>query len=300
MASGRFLSVSIAEDDKLSRLSMTAELIYLKAIPHLDRDGMITGKPGLLYSKVCPTREELFGATQEIMDEWVDVGLVIRFTTPEGPVLFFLGFAKNNNLPHYERERPSRFPAPPGYYRAEKGIFKNGDEPPVKKPKTDSNQVLDEVQELVQELVHRNTPEFDSEEQDKDQDKEQASRSAPALPAIQYADDETALIALAYHTVGAFAPSSQTEKGKTAIRVATELLERFGYERCAGTMDTLKERHLAAIKEHRRGISAPLPYLQTLLEDDRPSGGLLSGDKLFEENAWQVLLNQPLPDYMGQ
>ena len=89
MASGRFLSISIAEDDRLSRLSITAEYVYLKTIPHLDRDGMISGKPGLLYSKVCPLREELFGATASLIDEWVHVGLVVRFESTEGPFLFF-------------------------------------------------------------------------------------------------------------------------------------------------------------------------------------------------------------------
>src|SRR5688500_5767964 len=126
MASGRFLSVSIAEDDRLGRLSITAELIYLKTIPHLDRDGMISGRPGLLYSKVCPLREELFGETAALIDEWVNVGLVIRFECNEGSVLFFPGFSKNNNLPHYHRERPSRFPVPPGYERTPKGLVEIG------------------------------------------------------------------------------------------------------------------------------------------------------------------------------
>lgn len=292
MASGRFLSISIAEDDKLSRLSMTAELIYIKAIPHLDRDGMITGKPGLLYSKVCPTREELFGETQALIDEWIEVGLVIRFVSPEGPVLFFPGFAKNNNLPHYERERPSRFPPPPGYYRAEKGIFKDGTEPPSKPKKP----VQESVQESVQDEVLQNTPEFDSEEED--QDKEQAS-NAPAVPAVSRGDDEMSLIALAYHTVGAFAPPSHTPNGKNAIRVASDLLEKYGYEKCAGAMGQLRDRHLAAIKEHRRGISAPVPYLQTLLEGEK-KGSAAVGDRLFEQNAWQVLLSNDVPDYMRQ
>jgi hypothetical protein len=185
MASGRFLSVSVAEDDKLSKLSMTAEYVYLKTIPHLDRDGLITGKPGLLYSKVCPTREELFGGLQVIIDEWVQVGLVIRYVTDEGPALFFRGFSKNNNLPHYERERPSRFPAPPGYYRASAGLLPNGTEPPTKKPKRPRRDPIPpsssdshvEVQECILDEVQDEVPIFGTEEEDQDQEEAASARA---------------------------------------------------------------------------------------------------------------------------
>jgi hypothetical protein len=52
MANGRFVSTSIANDQALASLSMEAELIYLKTIPHLDRDGLITGVPGSLLGRL--------------------------------------------------------------------------------------------------------------------------------------------------------------------------------------------------------------------------------------------------------
>lgn len=169
MASGRFLSTSIAEDDRLSKLSLMAEFIYLKTIPHLDRDGMITGRPGLLYSRVCPAREELFGGLLALIDEWVVVGLVIRFYSDEGPVLFFPGFLKNNNLPHYSRERASRFPAPPGFIRTDSGLT------PVTVHDLDQDNIQESVLELVQDEVQESLQDFDlqEQEQDKDQDKDQ-------------------------------------------------------------------------------------------------------------------------------
>jgi hypothetical protein len=138
MARGRFISTSIAEDDRLSRLSLTAELLYLKTIPHLDRDGMITGKAGALWGKVCPLREDLMPEMQKCIDEWIAVGLVIRMTTEKGPVLFFPGFLKNNTLLHYDRETPSQFPVPPGYERTPMGMVLEGTEQkrkPTRKPK---------------------------------------------------------------------------------------------------------------------------------------------------------------------
>jgi hypothetical protein len=138
VARGRFISTSVAEDDRLSRLSMAAELLYLKTIPHLDRDGMISGKPGYLWGRVCPLREELMPEMQKAIDEWIAVGLVILMATDTGPVLFFPGFLKNNNLLHYDRESPSRFPVPPGYERTEMGLIPEGAEQkkkPTRKPK---------------------------------------------------------------------------------------------------------------------------------------------------------------------
>lgn len=162
MARGRFLSISIADDDRLSKLSLVAELLFLKTVPHLDRDGMISGKAGYLWGKVCPLREDLMPDMQKSIDEWITVGLVIRMATETGPVLFFPGFLKNNNLLHYDRETPSKFPVPPGYERTEMGLILEGTEQkkkPTKKPKEaqvppSSNGNEASVNDLVNEEVN--------------------------------------------------------------------------------------------------------------------------------------------------
>lgn len=161
MASGRFVSASIAEDERLAQLSLYSELLYLKTIPHLDRDGMILGKPGYLWGKICPLREELIGEMQSAIKEWVRVGLVIETTSDVGPVLFFPGFLKNNNLPHYNRERPSRFEPPAGYMRTEKGLI------PVIETDEVLESVLDEINDEVAESV------LDSDLQDQEEVKDQ-------------------------------------------------------------------------------------------------------------------------------
>jgi hypothetical protein len=122
MATGRFLSASIATDAQLAQLSPTAELLYLKCIPHLDRDGMITGQPLALLGIVSPMRfSEMQAGMTAAVEEWVAVGLVVRFASPVGPVLFFKGFLKQQTL-KYSRERPSQFPCPPGYVRTAEGL----------------------------------------------------------------------------------------------------------------------------------------------------------------------------------
>lgn len=125
MAQGRFLSSSVAEDERLNGLSIEAQMMYLMAIPHLDRDGLINGNPSVLLGKVCPLRPKLASRMPHIINEWVQSAMVVKYANGEGWVLWFKGFAKNNPLTHYTREKASRFPPPPGYARSEddKGLI---------------------------------------------------------------------------------------------------------------------------------------------------------------------------------
>ena len=135
MAAGRFLSASVAEDERLNGLSVEAQMLYLMAIPHLDRDGLINGNASVFMGRVCPLRPELTAKAQSLIQEWVDTGLVLKYSTGEGTALWFKGFSKNNPLAHYHREKASRFVAPPGYVRGDKGLI-----PEDAKPKADPTQ----------------------------------------------------------------------------------------------------------------------------------------------------------------
>ena len=124
MASGRFVSATIATDAKLSRLSLEAEYLFLKAIPHLDRDGLILAD--VLWATVAPRRPALAGLQDVCWQEWVRVGLCTAYETDEGTVLFFHGFARNQAGMRYDRETPSRYDVPPGYVRGEGGLVADG------------------------------------------------------------------------------------------------------------------------------------------------------------------------------
>lgn len=112
MARGRFISASVATDARLNSLSVEAELAYLMAIPHLDRDGLIEGNPNVLWGKICPMRRTFLEMMADIVQEWTKAGLVMCYDSDEGSVLWFLGFAKNQQGMRYDRETPSRFPKP--------------------------------------------------------------------------------------------------------------------------------------------------------------------------------------------
>lgn len=97
-------------------------MMYLMTIPHLDRDGIINGNPSVLRGRVCPLREDFITKMPTIINEWVAAGLVVKYTAGDDTALWFKGFAKNNPLTHYSREKASKFAPPPGYIRGEKGL----------------------------------------------------------------------------------------------------------------------------------------------------------------------------------
>lgn len=122
MARGRFLSDSVAKDKRLNDLPLDAAFVYVMAIPHLDRDGIIDGDASVLWGTVCPRRRELLDQMDRIIVDWVAAGLVVRYATDEGDALWFPGFIKNQQGMNYGREAASRFNPPPGYVRTDIGL----------------------------------------------------------------------------------------------------------------------------------------------------------------------------------
>lgn len=122
MARGRIIMTTISSDKRLNSLTLEAQLVYLMAIPHLDRDGLVEGDSPVLFGKVCPRRTELAARIPDIIDEWCEAGLVVRYETDNGDVLWFRGFGKNQPGMRYDREYASVFPAPPGTVRTENGL----------------------------------------------------------------------------------------------------------------------------------------------------------------------------------
>lgn len=117
----RMLDASIAEDDRLNSLSTESMLLFLMTIPHLDRDGLIDGRPHLLWAKVAPLQRQLEDQAPQLIQAWVDCGMVLRYPGERNnPVLWFTGFAKNQTGMRYHEQGASRFPPPPGMYRHER------------------------------------------------------------------------------------------------------------------------------------------------------------------------------------
>lgn len=122
MARGRMLNTTISEDIEFNELSLEAQLIYLRTIPFLDRDGLINGHPSILMGKIAPLLSSLKERAKEIIDELVDSGLVLRYMDGKTVVLWFKGFTQNQIGLRYDREPASQFAAPPGFNRTKSGL----------------------------------------------------------------------------------------------------------------------------------------------------------------------------------
>ncbi len=153
MPAGRFLSKTVATDEPLNHLSWQSQAVYMMTVPHLDRDGLITGHPLLLMAQVAPLRAaELVTIMAGLIEEWLDADLVVRYLDNGQPVLFFPGFLKHQRLPHYDRETPSEFAPPPGYARTDQGLVLVEKPAPAAQPqptpaplRTDSGATPDQV-----------------------------------------------------------------------------------------------------------------------------------------------------------
>ena len=125
MARGRMINTTVATDKRLADLPLEAELLYLKTIPHLDRDGLILGDASILWAQVCPRRPELLDHVESYVDLWIASGLVHAYDTPDGLALHFSNFAKNQTGFRYDREPASTIQCPPGYTRTAAGLVQD-------------------------------------------------------------------------------------------------------------------------------------------------------------------------------
>lgn len=133
------IASTVADDKRFNELPIDAALVYLMAIPQLDRDGLILGEPGALWGQVCRRRSDLMPRMEAIIAAWLVSGLVTAYKNEDGDtILHFVGFQKNQAMTHYDREAASRFPCPPGYVRTAKGLA-------VEEVRTDSGPTPDKV-----------------------------------------------------------------------------------------------------------------------------------------------------------
>lgn len=116
------LARSIAYDPAFNALSIEAQLLFLRAIPHLDRDGLCVGEPVALWGHIAPRCPALLERMEPAIEEWAAGGLVERYDSDLGPVLWFTGFSRNQQGMNYAREGASIYPPPSGHIRTARGL----------------------------------------------------------------------------------------------------------------------------------------------------------------------------------
>lgn len=139
MARGRMINQTIAEDLEFNEMSMEAQLMYVRAIPFLDRDGLINGHPSILFGKIAPLMPTMLPMMPAIINEWLTAGLVFRYMDGKTAVLYFKGFTQNQVGLRYDREPDSQFAPPPGFKRSKSGLTKLSGESPTMPPSPDDN-----------------------------------------------------------------------------------------------------------------------------------------------------------------
>jgi len=121
MARGRLLTIELLNDERFNLMSEKAQLLFMRAWPHLDRDGRITGNPRRLWAQIDVDHIENMDRIAACIDEWIASGLVMRYESGKGPVLFFVEFRLHNLKLTYTEEAASVWPPPPGWHNTRQG-----------------------------------------------------------------------------------------------------------------------------------------------------------------------------------
>jgi len=113
MPDGRFLSKTIAHDFELNTVSIEADYLFTRCIPHLDREGRMPGHPSQVKGITCPMRAELSEMViDQALEELARAGLVVWYEVEGRPYLEFPGFTPHQKGMRKDREAESRIPSP--------------------------------------------------------------------------------------------------------------------------------------------------------------------------------------------
>lgn len=114
MPAGRFISKSIAVNKQLRRVSLEADFLFQRCIPHLDREGRMEGEPEIVRAIACPLRAEMTTEKVEHALRELDAAeLVVWYNVDGETCLEFPGFKTHQPGMKPEREAASRIPTPP-------------------------------------------------------------------------------------------------------------------------------------------------------------------------------------------
>lgn len=253
MASGRMLKQTIATDKRLNDLSIEAEYLYLKCIPHLDRDGLIHGDAPVLWGTVCPRRTGLLTRIEELVSEWVSAGLVIRYDTKEGVVLFFAGFAKNQTI-RYDREGASRFGPPPGFIRTESGLTPDEVQSTPKTPTKAESSPVESTPDL---LLTNSGPTPDEVPVKLKESKLNQSKANGLIDSSN--DRDGKMLVQRVRDAGFFYLDSQP------TMIAMQLESDYSDSVLADALEKTQQAHQKQINAGGRGITAPFAYMRQVL-----------------------------------
>lgn len=115
MPEGRFISKSIAWSEQVNGVSLKADYLFGRMVPHLDREGRLSGAPKAIKARCIPLRDEISADdVGPLLAELAQVGLIVRYSGKDGSeYLSFPGFHSHQRGARLDREAPSQIPPPP-------------------------------------------------------------------------------------------------------------------------------------------------------------------------------------------
>lgn len=114
MPDGRMLSKSIATSEQVASVSLLADYLFTRMIPHLDCDGRMAGSPRVVRGIVCPLREDVTAAKVSVaLNELHAIGLIVWYTVGGHQYIEFPKFRDHQRGARFEREGASRIPPAP-------------------------------------------------------------------------------------------------------------------------------------------------------------------------------------------
>jgi|SRR6185312_10983463 len=112
MAEGRFISRNIAFSEQLGAVSLEADYLFMRMLPHLDVDGRLTGSPKSIKARCCPLRDEMDEIRIRLALAELDrVGLISWYEVDGLQCVEYPNFAKHQSGLRRDREGASKIAA---------------------------------------------------------------------------------------------------------------------------------------------------------------------------------------------
>ena len=114
MPDGRMISKSIATSEQCAMVSLLADYLFTRMIPHLDAAGRMPGSPRAVRGIVCPLRDDVtVTKVAAALNELNAVNLIVWYTVDGQQYIEFPKFRFHQRGARFDRESQSRIPDPP-------------------------------------------------------------------------------------------------------------------------------------------------------------------------------------------
>lgn len=146
MPEGRFISKTISTSEQLAGVSLKADFLFGRCIPHLDVEGRMPGNPRTVKAIACPLRDELpIKGVEAALGELAQAKLIQWYEADGLEVVAFPQFRRHQRGLKTDREAPSKLPPYAGPSQDLLGR-KSGLHPPKRSKGKSSQGKLSEVE----------------------------------------------------------------------------------------------------------------------------------------------------------